>query len=772
MFQLPDEVKADIENYKCSLEEVQESKASSSRFKGIRVPWGIYSHRGGKVFMNRIRIPAGLLVPSQLRALASASQKYGDGVLHITTRQDIQIHDVELEDTIKIMEYLKEYNLSPRGGGGNTVRNVVGCPLSGLCRDEIFDVRRHAIALTEYLLRQQTSFNLPRKFKISFSGCPKDCAGCLVNDLGFLAKYRDGEKGFKVFVGGGMGADPRVGKLLEEFIPEEDLGYCVAAVKNVFYKKGDRHNKYHNRLRFLIEDMGLEQFNKCYKKEFQDIKEKEYIALRKIDFPKKEEIDSEIPSVEDERYKEFLEYSVHSQKQKGFISVELRIPRGDLAYEKSMALTDLEMDFPEIEFRTSQNQNLYICWVKNQDLYRLFSRLKDILNDFLYPATFLDVVVCKGVLTCNLGLCNSVGLAKEIEKVVKEEFCGKKVFRTLEVKLNGCPNACGHQPIGKISFYGLARRVDNRPVPFYKFLIGGRKEAEFTKLAEEVGIIPAKNIPKFLRAFLRMAEGKIQEDGDIYEFLGKEAIDLAKEVLEDYSYVPPYSQNRDFYIDWGKEEEFSLAGLGPGECGAGVLEMIEADLNDSKLALQESEEEDYSIEGIRKALHLSARALLVVKGQDPKSAEEAFSGFKEKFIDEGIASNAYSNIKDVFESVIDTLKVEERKAKFLYAKGLLEHINKLYKSMDSSLHFPQEEISSKSEEVLSNVLDLKGTPCPINFVKTKLKLEQMEKGQILEVFLDDGDPIKNVPLAVKEEGHEILKVEKVADFYKIVIKKG
>lgn len=771
MFQLPKEVKKDTENYKHSLEEIREGKISSARFKGIRVPWGVYSHRGGEVYMTRVRIPAGLATPLQLKALSSASLKYGDGILHLTTRQDIQIHNIKIEDTIRVMEYLKEYNLSPRGGGGNTVRNIIACALSGVCKEEIFDVRRYAVALSEYLLSQDDSFSLPRKLKISFSGCSKDCAGCLVNDLGFLAKYKNGKKGFKVFVGGGMGANSRVGKLLEEFILEEDLGYCSRAIKNIFYRRGDRHNKHHNRLRFLIEDIGLEEFKKFYKKEFQDLKEKEHIVLRKIDFPKKEETNTEIPRIEEKEYKEFLKYGVYPQKQKGFLNAGLRIPRGDISAEKLSSLAGLEKEFPRIEFRTSPNQNLFICGVKNEDLHKLFLKLKEILKDFLYPETLLDVVACKGALTCNLGLSNSPGLAREIEDMVKEKFIGKKVFRELEIKLNGCPNACGHQPVGKLSFYGIVRRVDNRPLPFYKFLIGGRKEVEHTGLAEEVGIIPAKNIPQFLGEFLGRAEELIERDKNIYQFLDNGAKDIAREVLESYRDVPSYSENRDFYIDWGKTEEFSLAGLGPGECGAGVLDVIEADLTEARIALEGAEKDDYSPPKIKKALFFSARALLVVRGQDPKSEEEAFSGFRKKFIEEGVASEVYSNLKDVFRSITDRLNSQERKEKFIYAKGFFEHINNVYKSMDSSFNFPGQEASPKIGEKVTDILDLKGTPCPLNYVKAKLVLENLNSGDTLEIFLDEGEPIDSVPPSLENDGYQILKIEKQDGFYRVLVKK-
>lgn len=756
MFKLPEEVKKGIEDYKQSLKQYKDGRLSTTRFKGIRVPWGIYSHRGQKVFMTRIRVPAGIINARGLIALAEAAEKFGKGLLHITTRQDIQIHDVKIEDTIKVMELLKEHDLSPRGGGGNTVRNVIACPLSGLNENSIFDVKKYAVAVSEYLLRQETSFTLPRKFKIAFSGCASDCAGCLINDLGFLAKIKDGEEGFKVFVGGGLGANPRIGKLLEEFLLVEDLGYCISAVKNIYYKNGDRHNKHHNRLRFLIEDMGVDEFNKLYKEEFKNLKENEHISLRRVDFPQKEEISAEILKIDEKDYKEFLRYNVIAQKQKGYAIVELRIPRGDITSKALTQLADLEKDFSGIQFRTSQNQNLYICWVKNSDIYDLFKKLKTILKDFLYPSTLLDIVACKGALTCNLGLCNSPALVKELEEVIKKNFIGKKVFKNLNIKINGCPNACGHQPIGKLSFFGLTRRVDNRPVPFYKFLVGGRKEAELTRFAEDVGLIPAKNVPNFLKAYLEKIEERIEQSKDI-----------GKEVLKDYSYVPTHSEDKNFYIDWGRKEQFSLAGLGQGECGAGVLDMIEADLTDARIALEEAKNKDYSCENIKKVLFYSARALLVVRGKEPKTEHEAISDFKKEFIDTKIASDAYADINIIFK---------DSKGKFDYAKGFFDHVNELYKRMDSSFNFPQEkslaaeEITEKKEKPTSTY-DLKGTPCPLNYVKAKLFLEDLNSGDILEILLDEGEPITNVPRSLKEDGHKILNIEKQDGFYKLLVRK-
>lgn len=772
MFKLPKQIKEGIADYEVAIGEFREGKIPWARLTGIRVPWGNYSHRGGKVFMSRVRIPAGVLTPSQLKALAYCAKNYGNGILHLTTRQDIQIHEVKIENIIQIHEYLKDYELSSRGGGGNTVRNITACPLTGICAKEIFDVRQDAVALTEYLLSQETSYNLPRKFKIGFSGCGLDCAGCLVNDVGLFATKLDTKIGYRVYAGGGMGAKSALGRLLEEFISREDLGYVVSAIKNVFYKYGDRRNKHHNRLRFLIEDIGFTKLKEYYQKELKSLKETEFISLRKVSFSYPQTKKESLAKTKDLDFEYFLKYSCLTQKQKGSVLVKLRIPRGDLEANTAEDIADLEKEFKGIEFRTSQEQNLYAANIPQKDLSEFYSRIKDILADFLYPQTLLDVVACKGSLTCNLGLCNSPGLAEQIENLIKKEFLGTKVFAKLNLKINGCPNACGQHPIGIISLHGVVRKVSGRIVPFYRLLLGGRVGLEESCLTKDTEIlIPAKNVSLFLKDFLKKIETEINEDTDIHKYIVERGPGLAQQIYTDYAYVPAYSENKDFYIDWGRKEEFSLEGLGPGECGAGVLDMIESDLMEAKIALEKAQSGKIT-EEIKKALFLSSRALLVVRGADPKNESEAFANFKTKFIAEGISADTYSQIEEVFKGVTEDLSQEEKKEKFLYAQQFLEHINQLYKSMDSSFNFPKSKEESKVTVACKSFLDLKGTPCPLNYVKTKLFLENLNLGDILEVLLDEGEPMDNVPKSLESDGHQILKIEKLDGFYKVVIKKG
>ncbi|MCM8757440.1 MAG: sulfurtransferase TusA family protein [Candidatus Omnitrophica bacterium] len=774
MFKLPNKIKQDLPVYETAIRDFLEGRSSWARFSGIRVPWGNYSHRGGKVFMCRVRLPAGVVSPAQLQALADASILYGDGILHITTRQDIQIHNIKIEDIIKVHNFLKDYELSSRGGGGNTVRNITSCPLAGVCKDEIFDVREDVISLTEYLIADDTSYNLPRKFKIAFSGCLRDCAGCLVNDVGFLATEKNSTLGYKVFVGGGMGAVSCIAKLLEEFIERKDLGYVITAIRNVFYKYGDRKNKHYNRLRFLIQNLGFEKFKECYQKELKELRENEYISLRKIEFNYPLSKTITLKENNDKEFKEFLRYNCQPQKQEGFFVVKLRIPRGDLKAGIAKKLVGIVEGFSFVELRTTREQNLYIVNVDADQIYNLYLKLKDTLLDFLYPDTLLDIVACKGSTTCNLGLCNSPALAKELEGVIKNNFLNKKVFNKIKIKINGCPNACGQHPVGLVSFCGAVRKIKGRPVPFYKLFLGGRIAFEDTELAFDTGIlIPAKNAPLFLKDFLEQLESLIDGNTDIHKFIEKEGRVIAKNVAEKYNYIPEYNENKDFYIDWGRNEEFSLAGLGAGECGAGVLEMIEADLTEAEINLKEAVKKDYSVQNIKKAIFLTARALLVVRGIDVRTEDEALDGFVEKFVKEELVDAKYLRLKAEFNLIKEGLDFKERERKFILAQDFLSDVRKLYQNMDSSFNFPKlKKEKTPSDNINQYKLDLKGTPCPINYVKAKLFLENLKKGDILEILLDEGEPINNVPKSLEADSHRIIKIEKLDGFYRVIVEKG
>ncbi len=257
---IPENIVKDTLGYRKRVMDFLQGKFTAPAFRGYRVPMGIYEQRTSGKYMMRIRIPSGMVLPYQLERVAVLSQKFGNPTVHVTTRQDLQIHELNIEDTPDIFDELLEVELSSRGGGGNTVRNVTACPRAGVCPDEAFDVSGCSLALSEYLLRDNSSFNLPRKFKVAFSGCHGDCAFASVADLGFFAHISDEQHGFAVYAGGGLGSNPRVGIKIEEFIPAENIFYVSEALKKLFDKYGDRNNKHKARLRYVLDKTGEKEF--------------------------------------------------------------------------------------------------------------------------------------------------------------------------------------------------------------------------------------------------------------------------------------------------------------------------------------------------------------------------------------------------------------------------------------------------------------------------------------------------------------------------------
>ena len=695
MFRLPREIVQSVEGFIDSLEEYLDGRMSPDRFKGIRVPWGIYSQRGGDIYMARIRIPAGTVTPLQLKALGKSSLKYGNGVLHATTRQDFQLHDVRIEDMGDIIGDLEGFNLSPRGGGGNTVRNITSCSFSGICQKEVFDVRGSAIPLTEFLLKDPDSYRLPRKYKIAFSGCGEDCSLATLSDLGFIAKEQvsDGitRKGFSVYMGGGMGAVSKVGHLIDDFIPLEDAGYIAEAVRRLFLKRGERKNRNRARLRFLVEKLGIEEFTRLFRAELKELKETEDITLREIEFSYSEGIEQELSVSKDKDFEVFQTHNVSGQKQSGYYTLGIRLPLGDISADKLIAIAEAVEGFEGIEgieFRTAQDQNMFICNIRADKVPQIYGKLKELNLAAPYISTIFDPVSCQGASTCNLGICNSKGLSNELIDELQGDHLDPMALKDFNIRISGCPNSCGHHPRGAIGLHGLVRKVGARPVPYYRILLGGRVGEGRTSLAKDVGIVPAKNVPVVLKEFLTVSQGQYSALDD---YLDGEGRKVMVGILNRYSTVPPYEEDPSYYRDFGKEEDFSLAGIGPGECGAGVIDLIESDLDDAGSKLIQAEELDHDVKSLSEALHLSARALLVVRGIEPKGVEDAVDSFLNEFVEKGIASLKFKDLKDRLLVLQIDLNGKGRKAAFQYITSFHQEVKGLYASMDSSFKFPKKE---------------------------------------------------------------------------------
>lgn len=758
ILRIPKSVREDTLGYRSHVEKFLQGDTSPVAFRAYRVPRGIYEQRAAGKYMVRIRIGAGLVLPYQLERIAQLSKTYGNGVVHVTTRQDIQIHEVKIEDTPAVLESLLEAGLSSRGGGGNTVRNVTACPRAGVCPKEEFDVAPYAIATAEYLLPFKSSYNLPRKYKIVFSGCSADCAFASVADLGLFAHLKDGIKGFSVYAGGGLGSNPAVGVKIEEFVTDNEFPEVAEAIKRVFDKYGDRSNKHKARLRYLLRRFGAKEFIKLYNDERAELRKQGLQGER----PEVRDIASMFeahrPSPLTDSNQLPLSHNVLAEKAEGLFTIKLRLNLGDIPADDLVKIGQLAEEFGQGLVRTTQLQDLLLTGVPRENLENVKSALSS-LSINVIGNNKPKVVACTGASTCKLGLCLSRGLADAISKKL-----GKNNIKQSEttIKISGCPNSCGHHYIGNIGFQGKAKRVNGRLMPCYDILAGAKTVEGNVRLAKRIGTVPARKIPDLLvEAFETGAIGEKQ----------------LKILVQKYGNSITTQFPDEYYYDYGSKEPFSLAGRGPGECGAGVMDVIKLDIDDAKEAVKAAHQtpaaEDKS-KSVYKAIVTAARALLVIFGLEPKKDREIFAAFSKHLIEPAwIKPDTQKMLDNALDWRIgDTKSIEDL---LLHVEDLLNRVEELFLSLDANLQFKAKPIVQKTsveiEETKNRLIDLRGVACPLNFVKAKLELEKISVGELLEVLLDDGEPVRNAPASFVEQGQEIIEVKSNGDHFCVKVRR-
>ncbi|MHB9035329.1 MAG: nitrite/sulfite reductase [Armatimonadota bacterium] len=525
-YQLSDSVVADTRAFRKEVEKFLCGETSAELFRGIRVPMGIYEQREDDTYMVRVRGAAGVFLPLQAKLIAYLSKTYGNGIVHVTTRQNLQIHNVRIEDTPEILERLLEVGLSTQGGGGNTVRNISACPLAGVCSDEVFDVTPYALALTEYLIRDRGNFNLPRKFKAAFSGCGKDCGLCSVADLGFFAHEREGVHGFSVYAGGGMGGHSALGILIEDFIPAEAIFEVAEAVKRLFDKHGDRSNRSKARLRFVVGRLGSDEFRRVYREELEEIR--------------REQI--QIPAVQ------------NGGQGPNLSAIQLHLPLGDIAVGHLLALADIASDLGDGSIRATQEQNLQLRAAEAR-IENVVTAVREVDEELLCVRS-LRCVACAGASMCRLGLCHSRGLAEAIEAELQDVIMPFQAA----IRISGCRNSCGHHPIAVLGLYGAGARVNGRLVPYYNIVVGGQLAEGNSTLSEPIAKVPARSVPAMLKEFVAAAVANRQGEESLNDLLNRWGAGFLRELAEKYEAVPSYEEAPHYYRDFGCSTDFSLAG--------------------------------------------------------------------------------------------------------------------------------------------------------------------------------------------------------------------
>ena len=793
-YKVSQEVIDELDFYQLEVERLQAGEINEEAFKGYRVPRGIYSERGGKTHMVRIKVPAGGLTPGQMGAVADLSERYGDGTPHVTDRQGIQIHGVRIEDTPSVLGLLSRVSLTARGSGGNTIRNITACADAGVCEREAFDVAPYAVALTERYMADPRSGVLPRKFKVAFSGCSESCALSTVNDLGFIAKVREAggrtEYGFSVYAGGGMGAQSRVAIRIEDFIHQDEVADVMEAVLRLFDRLGDRDNRNRARLRFVAERLGDEEFHKAYREALEEVRAEGMapLAIRELPGAAPEGLEgaqgvvagSDGWSDPDAAFLAWTASAVRTQRHKERCWVQIHLPLGNLTAEQLRQLGRIVSRYGERSIRITHRQNIALRGLRWTDLHPLYLELDRIGLASPGACGVSDVLSCPGAATCNLGICLSRGLADEVGRALESIGLPLDDLADVDIRVSGCPNSCGQHPIGAIGLHGLARRVDGRPAPFYRVLLGGRIEEGSAALGQPVGTVPARRVPALLVAILSRYLANRADGEGFHAFLERKGTDDLKALVASCGELPPYEEMPELYADWGSDQPFSLEGLGPGECGAGVRDLIEADIEEAGRYLYRARRGLGNGGGepgtdLHRALSLATRALLVTRGLQPTSDAEAFAAFREHFVQSGLVAARYQTVeRDAVEIRDGRLDGAEAVG---YVGELAGRVRELYDSMDPSLDFHapvaatgKEALTAGSDDADAE-MDLRGVQCPFNYVQAKLQLEMMVAGQTLRVLLDEGEPIRNVPPSLENDGQQVRDIRGVDGHYEVVVEK-
>jgi len=540
--------------------------------------------------MQRIKIPYGGLNAPQLEMLADLCEEYSDGIAHITTRQDVQLHFIHIEDTPALMWRLASVGITTREACGNSVRNVTACPIAGVCREQTFDVTPYAKAITYFLLGHPDAQSFGRKFKIAFSGCRENACGLVrLHDFGAIAVTReiDGQtkRGFELWVGGGLGPVPQQARLYDEFLPEEELLPTAQAIARVFARLGEKKNRNTARLKFLVSKLGIEEFKKLVKAEREilpfDPRWTDY--LKDVPEYKEEPLKPptllQIGAIKPEGFDRWYNTNVYRQRQQGYATVTIALPLGDITATQLRHLADVSRKYVKETVRSTVEQNLVLRWVSESDLPALYTELKQ--ADLATPVagTIVDVSSCPGTDTCKLGIASSRGLAGELRmRLAAKDAELDEAIGGLRIKVSGCFNSCGQHHVADLGFYGVSRNKNGYTVPHFQVLLGGEWSNNAGSYGLAIGAVPSKRIPETVdRITGRYRSERL--DGETFQaFIKRIGKAECKKMLDEFTAVPPHDQDASFYSDWGDPREFTLGDIGVGECAGEVVYPIDFEL--------------------------------------------------------------------------------------------------------------------------------------------------------------------------------------------------
>jgi len=664
-------VEKDIIELEKKIRQFKGGEVDEEKFRSLRLARGVYGQRQPGVQMVRIKLPYGKVTSNQLLGICDVSDEFSRGRLHITTRQDIQIHYVDLERTPELWAQLEKDEVTIREACGNTVRNVTASETAGIDVNEPFDVSPYAHGIFEYFLRNPIGQEMGRKFKVSFSSSDEDTGLSYMHDLGFIAKIQNGERGFKVMLGGGLGSQPRHADELYEFLPVDQIVPLMEGVIRVFDRYGERKSRAKARMKFLLKDIGLDGFKSLLEEEQLAVPVKSY-PIDYESYPKTKAVEVEVPEITIEDKKAFEQWkstNLVPQKQDGYVAIGIKVLLGDFYTDKARELAKLVRDYAAGEIRLSLRQNILVPFVKEELVPFFYVELQKLGFAEAGYNKALDITACPGTDTCNLGIASSTGIADELERVIKAEYPQYISNPDVVIKISGCMNACGQHNMAHIGFQGMSVRTKDKLVaPALQVLLGGGNLGNGNgKFADKVAKIPSKRGPEALRLILDdfEANGNGASYTEYYEKQGQ---------LYFYDFLKPLTDvdnlTPEDFIDWGNEEKYKKE-IGVGECAGVVIDLV------ATLFLESQEKIDNAEEAIKEgkwaasiyysyqSIVNSAKALLTAEKVKTNTHASIIKDFEELYVASG---------KIAFEGGFDTLALQLNKNEpsETFAKSYLE----------------------------------------------------------------------------------------------------
>jgi sulfite reductase beta subunit-like hemoprotein len=571
----------EFDDFDTKVDEFIHRDLAEEQFIGFRLKQGVYGQRQANVQMIRVKLPYGGVTPDQMDAFAEIAEHFAPlGKGHITTRQNFQFHHVPLPEAAKAIRLMSKAGLSTREACGNTVRNVSGDPWAGVTEDELFDPTPYVGAFVRYFVRNEVCQLMPRKFKVAFTASDEDRAITGIHDLGFLPRERDvdgkTEYGFEMRTGGGTSIMPRVAYTLYDFVPFDEYLMVTEAMLRIFNRQEElRANRARARIKFLIDRIGIDEFRKQVDEELKG----DWVNERDFDpnpllFIDDEEANAppvpttySSPNGDASEFEQWVASNVQPQKQEGFSTAEVRVVRGDLSPEQFRGLAQVMRDFTGGYARTSIQQNLVLRWIRNESLYDVWLRLKELDLGRSGAHEVTDVVSCPGTDSCKLGITSSMGLNTAVRERLEQMQIDDPLTKRIHVKMSGCPNGCSQHHIANIGFYGASMKVGDRHLPAYIAHLGGQYEGGTVRMAKRLKVrFPAKRVPDALERWIRLYQEKRNDGEEFNDFVERVGDGELTAAVKDLGVPIDFNlENMNHFIDWERKDPYKVE-RGEGEC--------------------------------------------------------------------------------------------------------------------------------------------------------------------------------------------------------------